>query len=675
MTVAIDFETYWAKDYAVTDAGPWAYVEDPRFDCYQVAICGEDREGRPIEWVGEPKAAPWDRIEGCVWVSHNMMFDAVVWLKLREVLPGVSAPEMPHWYCTANLAVFVQAARNLEDAAHGLLGIVVPKSYRAMMKGKHAHELMGYDLEAVRRAGLADARACLEIWKRYGREWPLHERNLALMTFQMARRGVFVDWKMVDGAIAGLKRLNWEAEQKIPWVDEGKPTLSPIAVREKCREVGIPAPASLAKDSEECVEWEDEFGEKYPFVGAIRVWRRTNILLKKLELMRGMRRADGTIPAILRYCGAPHTGRWSGDLVNLQNLPRGEMFGVSLRDCIVAKPGHVFVIADLAQIEPRILAYLCGNEALLAELGNGMPLYEAHARETMGWVPKARPETIDNRPQTGGLERVEGGRLMVRGEDKKDVSRRDRGGRGEGELNGRDEGGDLSSRGGSASGRKPESGERGFEHEGREGHQGVSLKKEDPKLYALAKARVLGLGYGCSASRFGKVAKNLAGLDLSLDECRRTVKDFRRKNPLITGLWARFDRALAEAARTDKHFEMELPSGRMIRYFDVGYDPKTRGYSACTERGGTRQRMYGAKLVENLVQGTAREVFADMLLRLQDAGVEIVFHVHDEVICHAPADRAEEVRGEIEKIMRTPPAWMKRLPLAVESAIAPRYQK
>ena len=75
MTVAIDFETYWAKDYAVTDAGPWAYVEDARFECYQVAICGVDREGQPIEWVGEPKAAPWDRIDGCVWVSHNMMFD------------------------------------------------------------------------------------------------------------------------------------------------------------------------------------------------------------------------------------------------------------------------------------------------------------------------------------------------------------------------------------------------------------------------------------------------------------------------------------------------------------------------------------------------------------------------------------------------------------------------
>jgi DNA polymerase len=207
------------------------------------------------------------------------------------------------------------------------------------------------------------------------------------------------------------------------------------------------------------------------------------------------------------------------------------------------------------------------------------------------------------------------------------------------------------------------------------GWTGGPLKKEEPKLYSLAKARVLGLGYGCSTDRFGKVAKNLAGLELSAEECRRTVKDFRKKNPLITGLWARFDRAIAEAARTDKHFEMELPSGRVVQYFDVGYDPKARSYSACTERGGPRERMYGAKLVENLVQGTAREVFADMLIRLRDAGIEIAFHVHDEVICEVEADRAEEARREIEEIMRTPPAWMPRLPLAVESAVAARYTK
>ena len=79
MTVSIDFETYFSKEYSIKGMGPWAYVEDPRFECYQVAIYGEDRHGKAIEWVGVPSDAPWARIDGCVWVSHNMTFDSVVW--------------------------------------------------------------------------------------------------------------------------------------------------------------------------------------------------------------------------------------------------------------------------------------------------------------------------------------------------------------------------------------------------------------------------------------------------------------------------------------------------------------------------------------------------------------------------------------------------------------------
>ena len=120
MTVAIDFETYFSKEYSIKGMGPWAYVEDPRFDCYQVAIYGEDRDGKPIEWVGAPSDAPWARIDGCVWVSHNMTFDSVVWAKVRQQVAGVSTPELPHWYCTANLAVYLQAPRNLAGAARAL---------------------------------------------------------------------------------------------------------------------------------------------------------------------------------------------------------------------------------------------------------------------------------------------------------------------------------------------------------------------------------------------------------------------------------------------------------------------------------------------------------------------------------------------------------------------------
>ena len=140
-----------------------------------MAIYGEDREGRPIEWVGEPKDAPWERIEGCVWVSHNMTFDAVVWSKVSESVV-VSAPVAPHWYCTANLAVYLQAPRNLAGAAKALLGTDLSKEYRMMMKGRHVRDLMAYDLDIVRKAGLADAKASFDIWKQNSSKWPWQRR-------------------------------------------------------------------------------------------------------------------------------------------------------------------------------------------------------------------------------------------------------------------------------------------------------------------------------------------------------------------------------------------------------------------------------------------------------------------------------------------------------------------
>lgn len=590
MSIAVDFETKWGTEYKVSDAGVWAYVEDPRFDCYQVAIVGEGRTGSAIDYVGPPADAPWELVRGLDWVAHNVAFDAAVWGKLCATTPGLESCHPKRWSCTADLASYLQAPRKLSEAARALLGREVDKGYREIAKGKGVRDFTPAELQVVREAGLADARAALDIWRRFGSDWPESERSQSEATRRIAARGVAIDWDEVDSAVAVLGRQVWEAEQQIPWVAEGMPPLSIKQVRDTCRAYGIPAPQSLAKDSEECGEWERVYGEKHPFVAAIHKWRSANAMLKKLTLLRAMERNDGTVPVALKYFAAPHTGRWSCSLFNVQNLPRTSTSGVSLRHCIVPRPGCVFLMADLAQIEPRVLAYLGGNQHLLAQLRDGMPLYEAHARETMGWA-------------------------------------------------------------------------------------GGSLKSEAPDLYAQAKARVLGLGYGCSASRFKEVAKSLAGLNLTEEQCRGVVQQFRNQNAHITQLWRHFERRLGDAAYADKRLEMELPSGRLIRYFDLGYDPKRLGYSGATNMGGMRATLYGAKLVENVTQATARDIFADMLQRIEDCGIAIAFHVHDEVVCEVPEQSVGHACDVLRQIMTTPPAWMPDLPLAVEIAVASRYGK
>ncbi|MCH7228586.1 DNA polymerase [Haloferula sp. A504] len=356
---------------------------------------------------------------------------------------------------------------------------------------------------------------------------------------------------------------------------------------EACRIAGIKPPPSLAEDDPGCEAWERQYGESYPWVGAMRDWRKANALLEKLKVMRARTRpTDGCMGYGLKYFGG-HTGRWSGDAGwNIHNLPRGEMFGVDLRGCVIPRPGHRLVACDLSQIEPRVMAWLCGDHAFLDQLAHGTPLYEAHARRTMGW-----------------------------------------------------DGGDL--------------------------------KTEDPDRYALAKARVLGLGYGCGPAKFGAIAKTMCGIDLSEREAQATVAAFRSSNRGIVALWNRLQTDCRRAAR-DGTFEIELPSGRRLAYYNVR---STGGWTFQTERGGRVQRFYGGRLAENLVQATARDVFAEGLLRIERAGIPIAFHCHDEVVCEVPADTAAEAATEIARLMTTPPEWMPDIPLAASTQTLSRYAK
>jgi DNA polymerase len=244
----------------------------------------------------------------------------------------------------------------------------------------------------------------------------------------------------------------------------------------------------------------------------------------------------------------------------------------------------VFVICDLAQIEPRCLAYLSGNWPLLERIAAGESIYEAHARATMGW-------------------------------------------------------------------------------------SGGPLKKENPRLYGLGKARTLGLGYQCAAEKFVTVARIMGGIEITLAEAEKTVTDFRRSNPLITGLWAKLEREFV--ARHGQTYFLKLPSGRYLRYFAVDVETMT----AANERGGTRFAFYGGKLVENYIQATARDVFAEGLLRVEDAGYRILFHVHDEVIVEVPENQAEVVRADIEQVMSHCPDWLEGCPLGAEAIVANHYLK
>jgi len=195
-------------------------------------------------------------------------------------------------------------------------------------------------------------------------------------------------------------------------------------------------------------------------------------------------------------------------------------------------------------------------------------------------------------------------------------------------------------------------------------------------LRQLAKARVLGLGFGCGWRKFIEVARVMADLDLGMEESKRIVSDFRKSNPLIVNLWYRLQDACT--AQKGGHYALPLPCTqynpackRYLMYRDITVRDDT---ITCTV-GGQRMHVYGGLLAENWTQATARDVLASAWLRCSQAGFAPVLSVHDELVFELPESTAEDDLARIIGIMETPVPWAPHLPLKVEGKLTDTYTK
>ena len=195
------------------------------------------------------------------------------------------------------------------------------------------------------------------------------------------------------------------------------------------------------------------------------------------------------------------------------------------------------------------------------------------------------------------------------------------------------------------------------------------LKTKNPALRHKAKTMGLGLQFGLGRETFALMAK------MSLQEAEELVCLFKRNNPGICRQWEGHQKSFIEEVRRNSPiFVIRLPSGRMIRYFNPQCS-REEGLRASTVKGGTRRGWYGGKLFQNSVQSIARDILADAVLRLEANDLNVILHVHDEVILEVDADKADECFAKAVEIMSTPPAWLPKIPLAVEGHILERYEK
>ena len=197
----------------------------------------------------------------------------------------------------------------------------------------------------------------------------------------------------------------------------------------------------------------------------------------------------------------------------------------------------------------------------------------------------------------------------------------------------------------------------------------------------IGKTVVLGCGYGMGAEKF-KNMLSLQKVSMDKSEAERIISIYREKNFKIKQLWGQGQNALrfilqkrnAPIGQHDVVRVMDggllLPSGITMRYTNLRND-KDDGFMYDARKNEV-VRIYGGKVIENIVQALARIVIGHQMLKIAER-YRVVLTVHDAVACIAPETEVLEAKRYVEECMRSAPDWAVGLPLNCESGYGRSY--
>ena len=650
--LSLDFETFSATDIGA--CGSYKYMEDPEFEILLMSYAYDDDEVTVIDLTaGEkvPLTVMFDLTNPAVTkAAWNCAFERNAILTQW----GVYCPP-EQWEDSMILAGQCGLPMSLAGASEALgLG----EDQAKMKEGKALIRYFCQPCKPTKTNGMRTrnlpehAPEKWETFKKYNGQDVVAERAIRKMLSRWApterehdfwcldarinERGVRIDRKLAINAVAMDEKYKAELTERAIAITGLENPKSVTQVKNWLADQEGKCFPSLNKKVVAEVVSELQTDEAKEFM-AIRTELSKSSTAKYAAMLRSICR-DDHVRGCFQFYGANRTGRFAGRLVQFQNMSKNEMpdladcrelvrdghytavkalyGGVArplselVRTAIIPEEGHKILVADFSAIEARVIAWLAGEQWRLDTFREGGDIYCASAAQ-MFHVPVVK--------------------------------------------------------------------------HGENGH-----------LRQKGKVAELALGYGGGVNALKAFGADKMGM--TEEEMQETVDLWRESSPKICQLWQTMEKAacrcvLSKAPTKDSlagiRFDYEngvlwmtLPSGRRLAYWGAQYTEsrfhpgrRVLSYMGVDQQTKKWNRIetWGGKLVENLVQATARDCLRESMFSLDAEGYDIRAHVHDEVIVTEPiGGRSVEQMAEV---MGRAIDWAPGLPLRADGYETPFYMK
>lgn len=647
--MSIDIETF--SDIDLGKCGVYRYTDSPNFE---VLLFAYSIDEGPVQLVdlasGEVLSQEiMDALQDpkIIKTAFNANFERIALMKhLSKTLGKNIYLDPSSWRCSEVQAAMLGLPLHLEGVAK-----VLSLNEQKMAEGKTLIRYFCLPCKPTvanggRKRNLpSDAPDKWELFKQYNirdvevelaikekiKDYPIPETEQALYELdqRINDRGFEVDMAFVMQAISCDRQFTVVATERAYELTGLDNPNSVSQLKDWLSDRGVEVESLSKKNVKELVD--ETEGEVEEALKLRLLMAKTSV--KKYEAIERAVCSDGRVHGLLQFYGANRTGRWAGRLVQVQNLPQNHLKDLKLARDLV-KEGDFEDLELLFGNTPGVLSELI-RTAFVPKKDHRFIVADFSAIEArvISWLAgeKWRIEVFSSH---GKIYEASASMMF---------------------------------------------------------HVPLEEVTKGSPLRQKGKVSELACGYGGGVGAL----KAMGALEMGVEEyeLQGLIDNWRNANPRIVEFWWDVDKAaitaVKERTRTNTHgiiftykrgmLFVTLPSGRNLVYVKPKLALNKFGREGLTYEGiGTTKKWerietYGPKIVENIVQATARDLLAHAMLKIHASGFSIVAHVHDEVICEVPV--GESSVKEICALMGEAPTWAKGLPLSADGYECDFYQK